>query len=57
MGRPDNVYEYDAYPMPNIPSDRKPLTKEEEDKLVSEMKDRIKKLQENVNPQKTRKIS
>lgn len=43
MGRPGNVYEYDAYHMVNVPKDRTTLSKEKEDKLVEEMKERIRK--------------
>ena len=56
MGRPGNVYEYDAYPMPNVPRDRKPLSKEEEDKLIEELHERIRKHKAAQELERSRKI-
>lgn len=43
MKKPEGVGEWDGYPGGNIPANRKPLPKEEEDKLIAEMHERIKK--------------
>lgn len=43
MKKPEGVGEWDGYPGGNIPSNRKPLPKEGEDKLIAEMHERIKK--------------
>ena len=56
MGRPGNVYEYDAYPSGNIPADRKPLPKEEEDRLIAEMKERIRNIKEKGSSKSKRKV-
>lgn len=41
MKKPYGVEEWDGYPMPNVPPDRKPLSKEEEDRILDEMRSRI----------------
>ncbi len=41
MKKPSGVEEWDGYPMPDVPSDRKPLSKEEEERLLDEMRSRI----------------
>ncbi len=41
MKKPYGVEEWDGYSMPNVPSDRKPLSKEEEDRVLDEMRRRI----------------
>ncbi len=33
MRKPDGVEEFDGYPMPNVPPDRKSLSKGEEDRI------------------------
>lgn len=43
MKKPEGVGEWDGYPSVSIPANRKPLPKEEEDKLIAEMHERIKK--------------
>ncbi len=43
MKKPEGVGEWDGYPMPNIPPNRKPLTKEEEDKIIEELHRRTQK--------------
>lgn len=56
MERPGNVYEYDAYPSGNIPADRKPLPKEEEDRLIAEMKEKIRNIREKGSSKSKRKV-
>lgn len=43
MKKPIGVGEWDGYPMPNVPPDRKPLSKEEEDKIIVELRKRAEK--------------
>lgn len=43
MKKPKGVGEWDGYPMPNVPKERKPLPKEEEDRIIAEMHERIRK--------------
>lgn len=43
MKKPEGVGEWDGYPMPDVPPDRKPLSKEEEDRILAEMHERIRK--------------
>lgn len=57
MSRPGNVYEYDDYPMINVPKDRKPLPKEEEDKIMAKTIERVRQLKEAQELEKNRKIS
>ncbi len=40
MRKPDGVEEFDGYPMPSIPPGRKPLPKEEEDRILQEIHER-----------------
>lgn len=56
MGRPGNVYEYDAYPSGDISAERKPLPKDEEDRLIEEMKERIRNIQEKGSSKSKRKV-
>lgn len=44
MKKPDNVYEFDGYSFPDIPKNPNPITKEEEDRLIAEMIERVKKI-------------
>ncbi|MCM1578254.1 MAG: hypothetical protein NC078_05580 [Ruminococcus sp.] len=44
MKKPDNVYEFDGYTFPEIPKNPNPITKEEEDRLIAAMVERIKKI-------------
>lgn len=43
MKKPEGVGEWDGYPMPDVPPDRKPLSKEEEDRILEELHERIRK--------------
>ncbi len=43
MKKPEGVGEWDGYPMPDISPNRKPLTKEEEDKIIEELHRRTQK--------------
>ncbi len=43
MKKPEGVGEWDGYPMPNISPNKKPLTKEEEDKIIEELHRRAQK--------------
>lgn len=43
MKKPEGVGEWDGYPMPDVPANRKPLSKEEEDKIIAELHKRIEK--------------
>lgn len=43
MKKPIGAEEFDGYPMPNVPKDRKPLPKEEEDRILAETRARITK--------------
>lgn len=56
MQKPYGAGEYDGYPMPNIPPDKKPLTKEEEDKIIKEMHERIRKRLAAENQEKRKAI-
>lgn len=56
MNKPYGVEEFDGYPMPNVPRDRKPLSKEEEDKILAEMHERIKKRMAAQEAERQRKI-
>lgn len=53
MGKPHGMAEWDGYPMPNVPKDRKPLSKEEEKKIGAELKANIRKRLEESPPKKT----
>ena len=44
MKKPEGVGEWDGYPMPDIPPDRKPLSKEEEERTGAELKENIRKI-------------
>lgn len=44
MKKPDEYCEFDGYDFPDIPVNTKPLTKEEEDRLMAEVITRVKKL-------------
>lgn len=44
MKKPDGVGEWDGYPMPDVPPDRKPLSKEEEEKIGAELRENIRKI-------------
>lgn len=41
MKKPYGVEEWDGYPMPEVPKDRKPLTKEEEKRIGEELRANI----------------
>lgn len=41
MKKPYGVEEWDGYPLPEAPKDRKPLTKEEEERIGAELRARI----------------
>ncbi|MCM1168217.1 MAG: hypothetical protein NC401_19705 [Ruminococcus sp.] len=41
MKKPYGVEEFDGYPMPKVPRDRKPLPKETEDKMIAEALKRL----------------
>ena len=56
MYKPEDVHEFDGYPMPNIPNNRKPLSKEEEEKLLEELRKRA-QIRKSNNMGKERKIS
>lgn len=57
MIKPNGVEEFDGYPMTPPPKDQPPLTKEEEDKIIAEAKERIYKEISAKNAEKPRKIS
>lgn len=38
MKKPFGVEEWDGYPMPEVPKNRKPLTKEEEERIGAELR-------------------
>lgn len=60
MIKPYGASEFDGYPSANIPKDRKPLPKEEEDKIIEEMKRRIREIafdNETQELKNSRKIS
>lgn len=44
LKKPDGVGEWDGYPMPDVPPNRKPLSKEEEEKVGAELRENIRKL-------------
>lgn len=44
MNRNNEICEFDDYDFSRIPKKTEPITKEEEDRLIAEMKERIKKL-------------
>ncbi len=44
MKKPYGVEEWDGYPMPDVLSNRKPLPKDEEDKILDEMRKRLEKI-------------
>lgn len=56
MTKPYGMQEFDGYPMPNVPKDRKPLSKEEEDKILDEMEARIRNRIATQEAEKKRKI-
>lgn len=41
MRKPEGVGEWDGYPSTNVPADRKPLSKEEEERILAEMDEKI----------------
>lgn len=41
MKKPYGVEEFDGYPMPRVPKNRRPLTKEEEAKIGAELRENI----------------
>lgn len=43
MRKPEGVGEWDGFPMPNVPKDRPPLTKEQEEELLAELHRRTEK--------------
>lgn len=47
MGKPFGMAEYDGYPMPDVPLDRKPLSKEEEERISAELKESIREVLKN----------
>lgn len=49
MKKPYGVEEWDGYPMPEVPKDRKPLTKEEEERIGAELRANILRDVEFVN--------
>ena len=44
MGKPYGMAEYDGYPSVSVPKDRKPLSKEEEEKIGTELRENIRKI-------------
>lgn len=44
MGKPFGMAEYDGYPMPNVPKDRKPLSKEDEERIGAELRENVRKI-------------
>lgn len=63
MKKPYGVEEFDGYPMPKIPKNRKPLTKEEEVRIGAELMAnilknvKITKVIANEQAEENRKIS
>lgn len=41
MKKPEGVGEWDGYPSVSVPANRKPLSKEDEERILAEMDDRI----------------
>lgn len=55
MKKPEGVGEWDGYPSVSVPANRKPLSKEEEERILAEMDARITaRLEEKMN--KERKV-
>ncbi len=44
MGKPIGMAEYDGYPSVGVPKDRKPLSKDEEEKIGMELRENIRRL-------------
>lgn len=44
MGKPFGMAEYDGYPMPSVSPNRKPLSKEEEDKMCAELREKAREI-------------
>lgn len=42
MKKPYGVEEWDGYPMPEVPKNRKPLTEEEEKRIREQLKENLK---------------
>lgn len=57
MIKPYGAEEFDGYPMTPPPKDQPPLTKEEEDKIIAEAKERIKREIAARKAEQSRKIS
>lgn len=57
MKKPEGVGEWDGYPSVGVPANRKPLPKEEEDRLIAEMHERIRQRKAANELEKSRKIS
>lgn len=53
MKKPVGTEEFDGYPMPNVPPNRKPLSKEEEDKIIVELRKRAEKRLAEQNQKQT----
>lgn len=43
MKKPEGVGEWDGYPMPDIPPNRKPLSKEEEERISAQLRENVRK--------------
>lgn len=56
MKKPDNVHEFDGY-FTNIERNPNPITKEEEDRLVAEAVERIKKLKAEQDARKAQRAA
>lgn len=41
MMKPPGMDEWDGYPMPKVPKDRKPLSKEEEERIGRELRENV----------------
>lgn len=44
MRKPDGIGEWDGYPSVSVPADRKPLSKEEEERIGAELRENIREL-------------
>lgn len=44
MSKPYGMDEYDGYPMPEVPKNRKPLSKEEEERIGAELRKNIREI-------------
>lgn len=52
MGKPHGMAEYDGYPSAGVPKDRKPLSKEEEEKIGAELRENVRKVAKNAKIRK-----